>query len=201
MDKKLNLCKILKGHEGEVFWSDVFGLITFVEVQEKEFIRCKWGNIVMTLYPDGSKIKGERGTLFPSKDQRDWNKWVEEQKPKVPKTWSEIDKSILNQDVLDAIETLEFQTPIISDDISLKSALALLKIYQLIKAGYGGNVNFNDTYTDKFGIYYNPAWRKFVVDYCTNTVNHIAFHTKEQAEEFLKYPENVKLFKDYFMIS
>ena len=28
----------------------------------------------------------------------------------------------------------------------------------------------------------------------------IAFHTKEQAEEFLSYPENIQLLKDYFMI-
>lgn len=42
---------------------------------------------------DGTYCKGEEVCVFPAKDQRDWNKWVEEQKPKVPKTWSEYKKN------------------------------------------------------------------------------------------------------------
>ena len=34
----------------------------------------------------------------------------------------------------------------------------------------------------------------------TNCIHTIAFHTKEQAKEFLSYSENIKLLKDYFMV-
>ena len=30
--------------------------------------------------------------------------------------------------------------------------------------------------------------------------NNIAFHTIEQANEFISYPENIQLLKDYFMV-
>lgn len=88
MNENINLCEILKGHEGETFWSDVFDLVTLIEVKE-DFIIISWGIIKINLYKDGSRIKNERCVLFPSKDQRDWNKWIEEQKSKVPKTWEE----------------------------------------------------------------------------------------------------------------
>ena len=29
---------------------------------------------------------------------------------------------------------------------------------------------------------------------------NIAFHTKKQANEFIRYPENIQLLKDYFMV-
>lgn len=88
--ENINLCKILKGHEGETFWSDAFGLITLVKVY-KDFITCRWANIeTLNFYSNGSRIEGERCIIFPSKDQRDWNKWIEEQKSKGPKTWSEL---------------------------------------------------------------------------------------------------------------
>lgn len=202
MNENINLCEILKGHEGETFYSPIFGDLTFVcTIYPDVRFKTSAGDI-WDINPNGKLYNNsDELCVFPSKDQRDWNKWIEEQNTKVPKTWSEIDKVFLNQDVLDAIETLESQTPIISDDISLKSALALLKIHQLIEIGYGGNVT-NEEWDSK------KEW--FVItcyDFETSEIvlsnkrSHIAFHTREQAEEFLSHPENIQLLKDYFMIN
>lgn len=202
MNENINLCEILKGHEGEIFWSDVFGLITLVEIYE-DFISCHWTNAeVLNFHSNGSRIEGERCTLFPSKDQRDWNKWIEEQKPKVPKTWNELEKQpicdsyILGKGLGEVEFTKKGVTPI------EKSALVLLKIHQLIEVGYGGNVTEEEW--DKnyvcFVIRYDTMYKRFVIGRCVSNIQHIAFHTKEQAEEFLSKQENVQLLKDYFMI-
>lgn len=35
----------------------------------------------------------------------------------------------------------------------------------------------------------------------SNVITPIAFRTEVQASEFLEYPENIQLLKDYFMIN
>lgn len=85
-----------------------------------------------------------------------------------------------------------------------KSALALLKIHQLIEVGYGGNV-INDEWIDRditkyFISFDNDNLIGIEKTILSEEFSHIAFHTKEQAIEFLKYPENIELLKDYFMI-
>lgn len=102
MNENINLYEILKGHEGETFWSDVFDLVTLIEVKEN-FIIINWGVIKINLYKNCSKIKNERCVLFPSKGQRDWNKWVEEQKNKVPKTLEECYIKLGNGEYIDKI--------------------------------------------------------------------------------------------------
>ena len=80
-----------------------------------------------------------------------------------------------------------------------KAALALAQISQLMPY-YGGEVTDeewkNDEWKycvliDKFGIYYHAAVK---VKYL------IAFHTKEQRDRFLSFPENVQLVKDLYMV-
>lgn len=213
MNENINLCKILKGHEGEAFYSPVSGYAILKEITN-DYLRIKSGGKIIKLYKDGKyDIHGEC-MLFPYKDQRDWNKWDKENNLKVPKTWS--DYIIANRDNFDkgiydyCIDIsgtgnngwTRRNTPI------EKSALALLKIHQLIEVGYGGNVTNDewlDRYTNntvKYVIISNDDNGNFLVIETQN--NHMrtnpAFHTKEQAEEFLKYPENVQLLKDYFMI-
>ena len=56
MNNPLNLCEILKGHEGETFWSDVFNLVTLMSVKN-DFIKIRWGVIEINLYPDGTHNK------------------------------------------------------------------------------------------------------------------------------------------------
>lgn len=201
MNKNINLCQILKGHEGETFWSDVFGLLVLIEIHEEEFIRCRWSNTtVVNFYPDGSKIKGERCTLFPSKDQRDWNKWIEEQNSKVPKTWSELSTNHKSKCAFCEISERQIgdyyeKSGSCGNSAIERSALALLKIHQLIEIGYGGNITDEENYYDDWTIdsySFIPVKNDF-------GVRHICFHTKEQAYEFLSYPENIQLLRDYFM--
>ena len=83
----------------------------------------------------------------------------------------------------------------------VKSALALLKIHQLIEVGYGGNITdeeWKEHTKTKYTI--DSKDKKLICSYTYHFKSHIAFHTKEQAEEFLSYIENVQLLKDYFMI-
>ena len=81
-----------------------------------------------------------------------------------------------------------------------KSALALLKIYKLIEEGYGGNVTREEYLSpiSKYSIIYDG--KRFVINHYLYGVYHISFHTNDQAEEFLLYPENIQLLKDYNLI-
>lgn len=88
-----------------------------------------------------------------------------------------------------------------------KSALAFLKIRQLIEDGYGGNVTNEEWRTaidedNPIYIITIDGMNNIRCGYVeiTQEYSPIAFHTKEQAEEFLSDPERVQLLKDYFMI-
>lgn len=202
MNENINLCEILKGHEGETFYSSTFGYITLIKINSNtEYpitVQYHYSGVRESYTKEGkvTPCPNSECTLFPSKDQRDWNKWLEEQKHKVPKTWSELVKAKQAD-----IYTVQCNAFVYKNNPDIvKSALALLKIHQLIEVGYGGNVSRKELKTpiEKYLIIYNG--RNLVVNCYLYGFFHIAFHTKEQAEEFLKYPENVQLLKDYFMI-
>ena len=205
---ELNLCEILKGYEGAVFYSRSFGSVTLVRVNVDELYFDSNSEIRNELLVDQYGYVSEFGEqdILPSKDQRDWNKWViENQKNKAPKTWSEMikgDKLCCGYDFCiditghDAHGWTRRNTPI------EKSALVLLKIHQLIEVGYGGNVTNEEWKNDdwKFKIGYHVDYDKFPILPVISTKSLIAFHTKKQAEEFLSYPENVQLLKDFYMV-
>ena len=211
--KELNLCELLKGHEGETFYfGEIDRNVTLKEI--KKFKNGR-GYLVVTYCNDNYLIRNdgkwyEYGdiSLFPSKDQRDWNKWIEEQKPKVPKTWSEFVKN--RADRLGATcdygnvdcSFTEKDTPI------EKAALTLLKIHQLIEVGYGGNVTEEENlklkrkytivpFVNNQGIF--EGFKVLGALYLDS--KHVSFHTEEQAKEFLSRPENVQLLRDYFQIN
>lgn len=203
MNENLNLCEILKGHEGETFYSPMCGKISFccIDRDSSYPIKCIRGYKEINFTDKGEYFKDDYGEclIFPSKDQRDWNKWVEEQKPKVPKTWREIkDKHVYYLKVCkDLIELENWATQLTPIE---KSALALLKIHQLIEVGYGGSVNKTSDNVIHSIIYDFDSHNFIIVTTVDLWRSHISFHTKEQAKEFLKYIENIGLLKDYFMI-
>lgn len=146
--------------------------------------------------------------IFPSKKQRDWNKWLEEQKPKGPKTWSQYIKNNTIRPYAALRNTKGYNIPVDDSPIE-KSALALLKIHQLIEVGYGGYPTKEDY--DKAN--HEKLWTVRIYKTDDNDFifgaspldgecfkNNIAFHTIEQTNEFISYPENIQLLKDYFMI-
>ena len=89
---ELNLCEILKGYEGETFYSPIYGDVTidFFEGYIRMWPKSKTAYLPIASngHHNDNPSKGEM-LLFPSKDQRDWNKWDKENN-KTPKTWSEL---------------------------------------------------------------------------------------------------------------
>lgn len=243
--KELNLCEILKGHEGETFYSPIYGKVKIAIVDDNTIeIWPLRKDAYLPLSSNGHhKDNPKEGELllFPSKDQRDWNKWdkennppydackytdceqcsfktsclylIKEQKHKVPKTWSELWNNKKAIGLAAGVGVSEFSYDHIDGKTLAntpieKSALALLKIHQLIEAGYGGNVTNEESYNKDLkyhiGYYFGDAPHNkkpmFVIYNGITNHNPLRFHTKEQAKEFLEYPENVQLLKDYFMI-
>lgn len=206
MNENTNLCEILKGHEGETFYSPIYGNVILHSINDI-------GDYVINItYNDNNSnsftkfgkfydIEDSECLIFPSKDQRDWNKWIEEQKLKVPKTWNELVKADKNKAYGVVINIVGTGVA----DISIeKSALALFKIHQLIEVGYGGNIT-NEEYknTDfKYVIFKDVSTNEFSINSVCNCIyGLIAFHTNKQAKEFLSKPENIQLLKDYFMVN
>lgn len=210
----INLRELLKGHENEVFYSPEFGNVTYlgIDITEDKY-PLEFEDAQGTIYfmEDGKLLPEGECVLFPSKHQRDWIKWDKEHNPKIPKTWEEISKVGSNIDFDDySLECFNlrggsydghYSTSKGKDPIE-KAALAILKIHQLIEKGYGGNIT-KDEWKSTCSIYtieYIPRSER-PIQICNYKIySPIAFHTKEQAEEFLSYSENIQLIKDYYMI-
>mgnify|MGYP003480788547 CR=1 FL=1 len=108
MNENLDLTKILKGcPEGTKFYSSVYGEVTFVEITNANHfpIKLKYYTIdkfaLTTLVTKDGQIEYDCNgecTLFPSKDQRDWSKFVRFWDKKVerfdPKTWKSGDEGL-----------------------------------------------------------------------------------------------------------
>lgn len=207
----LNLCEILKGHEGENFYSALHGFyFTLYKVTTNLLIirNLDKGYSAVTLAKTGAFFLNGECILFPSKEQRSWVEWDKENNHKTAKTWSEI---VEKRDYIGMRVNIDY----ITQDIKTisecgstpieRSALAFLKIHQLIQAGYGGNITneeWENQENTKWIIGFNDDFSTFSIDFIHTPSywTHIAFHTKKQAEDFLSYPENVNLLKDYFMI-
>lgn len=115
----------------------------------------------------------------------------------LPKVWDDIkdEKLIAEAKSLEnAIQSHHIAAP----DKLRKKLIASFKIYHLIKLGYGGLI-IDDNWTpeDKYYITCNDD-DNLEIDYGFKTNYFIGFHTREQAEEFLK--NNIGLLDDYFMI-
>ena len=217
--KKLNLCEMLKGHEGETFYSPLYGNVTLETVlpinsnylykvefrDNKDTKRCFTSEGKYVAYYNNSEC-----TIFPSKDQRDWEKWDKENNKKTPKTWSEYVKvkDIFTECAEICSNNGKDESKTFTNSPIEKAALALLKIHQLIEVGYGGNVSYEQCSELQYDNVYKIApigtkdrvYFHIVEVEGESSMNHIMFHTKKQAEEFLSYPENIQLLKDYVMI-
>ena len=112
MNENIDLTKILEGcPEGTKFYSSIFGEVSFVEIQNyynkypiklQAYNKSTHSTAKIDYAEDGrsSYIFDGECTLFPSKDQRDWSKFVRFwDKPKVekfdPKTLQPFDKVLV----------------------------------------------------------------------------------------------------------
>ncbi len=105
MNENLDLTKILDGcPKGTKFYSTIYGEVAFDRIENGPypvtFITKHFSLIFFA--PNGRYLKNYDGecTLFPSKDQRDWSKFVRFwDKPKVkrfdPKTFQPFDKVLV----------------------------------------------------------------------------------------------------------
>ena len=81
--------------------------------------------------------------------------------------------------------------------------IATYKIQKLIELGYGGMVTdeeWKNVELKKYGIICRPYNKELFIKDVWNEQCFISFHTKQQAVEFMSYPENVKLVEQYNMI-
>lgn len=89
-----------------------------------------------------------------------------------------------------------------SDKLIYK-AIATLKIAKLIELGFGGTITDEEwkSPNEKFVIKPHYQRGKVFLEKSTslNYKHFIAFHTYDQLEEFLSYPENVELVEQFFM--
>ena len=86
-----------------------------------------------------------------------------------------------------------------------KKVMAIYKIAILIEYGYGGAISdeeWEDTMFKKYGILYRPYknGKKLFIKDIWDEKCFIAFHTREQAKEFMSYPENIELIRQYNML-
>lgn len=171
------------------------------------YIDVNIDNMIFIFNKDGSYFSNGECMIFPSKEERDWNKWYENwKKEHTPKTWNELypseDIFIINQKFNKCGSFNAITAPTITMSPKEKSAIAYLKILYLIDKCYGGLISRED--------WNNPNVNKYCIE-CTDyqsvihhyiaTINNIAFYSRKLAEEFLSYSENVQLIKDYYMIN
>ena len=109
MNENLNLVEILKDcPEGTKLYSTIYGDVEFVKVRRSYYIdfpiEIKLSdNSINNVTRDGKLFVNYSGecTLFPSKDQRDWNKF-KTKKPKFdPKTLQPFDKVLVRDSKVD----------------------------------------------------------------------------------------------------
>ena len=208
-EKELNLCELL--NLGDNIYNPTFsyGRVDLINTDIKPYFCVSFEDSVVSLsfLANGIEVNSKgKPSIWPNEELYEkypldaysaWMEWKEVRTSKTPKTWSELVNSEYYtwNEVIGHLSTKE--EPI------YKSMFALLKIHQLIEAGYGGNVT-DEEWKKEIDVYYvfYGVHNKFYVEYTNLYGNkrHIAFHTKEQAKEFLSYPENVQLLKDYYMI-
>lgn len=205
MNAELNLCNILKGHEGKTFYSPVFGNLLLYSIGVDIVTFYIDDNTMISIYSNGKFNKNaDELAVYPSDSLRDWDIWNKEANNKRPKTWNELENR--NNEAtynLSIIDKYGLNKEIVEPSPIEKAALALLKIYQLIEAGYGGNITNEEWVNDdwKYAIEYYSNNKKFTIISTTHTKYLIAFHTPKQADEFLYHSENIQLLKDYSMIT
>ena len=106
MNKNINLCKILRDCPiGTKLYSPMFGEVDFKEIRSDDeyAIITKRGSYTATFTKEGFYYADADGecTLFPSKDQRDWSKfiapWYKKEKFD-PKTLKPFDKVLVRDE-------------------------------------------------------------------------------------------------------
>lgn len=92
-EKELNLCELLKGCEGEEFWSPMFDAVRLsrIDLDDEKPLFFNWKDGVIYTRPNGVMYKNTRPIIFPSRALYEkypldpysaWMEWKSERKPK-----------------------------------------------------------------------------------------------------------------------
>lgn len=201
---KLNLPNILKGHVGEEFFSPIHGNVILSEIYDHG-VDCS----VVTrdfkdirVYFDGSMHKSGMGDLYPSREAFDANAlypciaWEEWENSQEIGTWAELE----SRGLAEAIR-IDSDLPYQGTNEE-ESALALVKMRNLIGLSYGGNPTFEEKSDGTKEFYFvdfdEHGAAKIVIGY--ECIEPVAFFTKAHAERFISHPENVELLKNYYLL-
>lgn len=117
MNENIDLTKILKGcPKGWKFWSPIFGKVEFEQIFKlRGFVNVKKDKESWSFYSDATfpigDIKSVEIMLYPSEEQRDWNKftapWYKKEKFD-PKTLKPFDKVLVRDSYYDSWKCMLF---------------------------------------------------------------------------------------------
>lgn len=141
--------------------------------------------------PEGYEIDKEKSTFerIVFKKKKAINCWEDLEKISGYNITTEND--IVHYSRLDVIEE---NKNIFLNEKFAKSALALAQISQLLPY-YDSNVDWKNV---KYKYCIDKEYNKIAINQWTNIYHVLAFNSKEEAERFLKY--NEQLVKDYYML-
>lgn len=117
------------------------------------------------------------------------------------RTWDDLAEAGKAKRVYSIVANREGLSSTFSGSPVERKALAMLKIAQLIDVAYGGLVSSQEQIWGRSRFYFIEADKaRLGVSVCSGTIvpDILAFRTKEQAKDFLKYNED--LIKDYYML-
>lgn len=92
------------------------------------------------------------------------------------------------------------------DSKVINKVIATLKISKIIEFGYEGmptEENWRHDLNEGLGIYtivWDPTEKLFYIHYEMNYKSDLAFGSDDLAEEFMSYPENIELLRQFYMI-
>lgn len=216
MSNKLNIREILKGHKNHKCYSPLCGECelhtSFIDASN--LFKSENGKRIL-FFDDGRCNAGGVCLLFPSRElyekypldaAKAWEEWIDENTEHAIKTWEDMcndpDTSTTDIGFVNDFDDLIADYGQ-SETASAKSALALLKIRLLIDEAYGGNPCADDKLK---GAFFFIDIDRFVENYllyverAADCIDPIAFHTKEQAEEFISHESNRQLIRDFYMV-
>lgn len=157
--KELNLCEIIKGHEEDVFYSPMWG-DTYVAIFPGNGAICIMSaddtKMRLNIHPDGKYENGGECLLFPSRDQRDWNKWIE-QHEKI--TYTDILNKMINNGC--TIESIALTCASSEQSDKIHAINKLMNVQKWIEKGW--QPDWEDRNQDKFYVYID-GYKKLRID-------------------------------------
>ena len=204
--QKINLCEILKHcPQGETFWSPMLNGVKFSCIDDERqmiIVETIEGHFTWEINHDGTisidEVTSPEVMLFPSKEQRDWNKVKYEKKKELPKTWEEfceqneitkmeyfIDESssVRKAKIDGGIRHKEYDRNVMPSREAAEAHLALMQLHQLRDAWREGWLpDWTDDTQNKYAIVSLDGEFSIRIRY-TNR-HFLAFQNEERADEF-----------------